>query len=358
MVDVPRAAYPFTTIKPNVGVSYATAKCICEELKVSCKPKNSKCENGLRLIPVTAIDVAGLVPDSHLGKGMGNQFLSDLTDADGLIHIVDLSGKTDEKGEPTESHDPLKDIEFLEKEIDYWIHGILEKNWSSIERKQKMGTELYKLVYEPVSGLKISEEKIKEIIKKGYDNLFDLAHKIRVENKPIILAGNKIDLLSSQENFERLKDKHNLYHVCAEAELALRKADREGLIKYVPGTSKFESLKQLPEQQENALNFIQENVLDKYGSTGVQNIINELIFNKLDYIPVYPVEDESKFADKNGNPLPDVYLLKKGSTALDLAFKVHTDIGNKFIGGIDARTRKKIGKDHVLKENDVIKILT
>jgi len=358
MIDVEISNRIFTTIKPNVGVSYARADCVERELKTKCNPRNSKCENGIRLIPITLIDVAGLVPDAHAGKGLGNQFLSDLIEAEGLIHVFDLSGTTDAGGNPTTGYDPENDILFLNKEMDYWIEGILKKNWDSIERKSRQGHPLYEVVYEQLAGLGINLEKTKEIVEAGYSDLLDLATKIRAANKPIILAGNKIDLKSSWENYNRLKSKYDIVPVCAEAELALRKADRMSLIHYVPGSSDFEFLKQLQPEQEKALNFIKENILKKYGSTGVQQVINKLIFEKLNYIPAYPVEDDHKYADGTGKILPDVYLMKNGSTALDLAFKVHTDIGKAFIGAIDAKSKKRIGKEYVLKPNDVVKILT
>lgn len=358
MVNVEISNRIFTTIKPNVGVSYARRGCVEKEFGFKCNPKNSKCENGIRLIPITLVDVAGLVPDAHLGKGLGNQFLSDLMEAEGLIHIFDLSGTTDAGGSPSSGYDPEKDIIFLEKEMDYWIEGILKKNWDNIDRKVKQGRPMYEVVYEQLSGLGVHQEKIREIVERGYSDLLDLATKIREVNKPIILAGNKIDLKSSWDNYNRLKAKYDITPVCAEAELALRKADRAGLIHYVPGSSDFEFLKSLPPEQEHALNFIRDNILKKYGGTGVQQVINKLIFEKLTYIPVYPVEDEHHYSDSNGKILPDVYLMRTGSTALDLAFKVHSDIGKAFIGAIDAKSRKKIGKEYILKSNDVIKILT
>lgn len=358
LIDVKISDRIFTTIKPNIGIGYVSIPCVCKELGVKCKPKNSKCEGGTRLIPVNMIDVAGLVPDAHLGRGLGNKFLNDLMEADGLIHIVDMSGKTDAQGNPTDEYNPENDIKFLEKEIDYWIEGILRKNWSNIERKVKAGKELWECVYEQISGLKISPDFVKETVKKGYSDLLDLASKIRKNNKPMILAGNKIDLPSSPKNYEAIKDKYEVIPTFAEGELALRRAAKKGLIKYVPGAASFEILKKLAPEQERALNFVKEKVLAVYGSTGVQTTINKLVFEKLNYFPVYPVEDENKFADKKGNVLPDVYLMKKGQTALDLAYKIHSDIGEKFIGAIDARTKKKIGKEYILKKNDIIKILT
>ncbi len=356
LADAAISPRPFTTIKPNIAMGYASYPCPHLELKIQCNAAYSKCEGGIRLIPITLTDVAGLVPGAHEGKGMGNQFLSDLIGASGLIHVVDLSGTTDSMGNPAKDHDPEKDIAFLQEEIDYWIAGILERNWKMIERKQKSGTELYELIFHQLSGLGITEDRVKTIVEKGYVDLLDLARKIRVENKPLILAGNKIDMESSRENFKRLGKKYDITPVSAVSELTLRKADKAGLIKYIPGYSEFEVLKKLSPEQENGLNYIQENVLKKFGSTGVQQAIDTLVFKKLEYIPVYPVEDENKFADSRGTVLPHVYLLKKGSTAFDLAGKVHADLAKGFIGAIDAKTKKKIAKDHQLQANDVIKV--
>jgi hypothetical protein len=238
------------------------------------------------------------------------------------------------------------------------MQSLLEDNWKSIERKTKQGKTLDEAIYEQLSGLGISHASVKEIVKKGYEDIADLTRKIRSESKPIVLAGNKMDLKSSQENFEKLKEKYGIIPMSAESEYALRQAHKAGLVHYVPGDKDFEALKTLNESQEKALHFIQENVLDAYGSTGVQNVINELVFRKLDYIPAYPVEDENKLTNAQGMVLPDVHLLKRGKTALDLAYKVPSQIGDKFIGAIDCKTKRKVGKDYVVQPNDVIKILT
>jgi len=351
------AEYPFTTIKPNTGTGYVSVPCVCQEFKVKCNPQNSACENGIRLIPIQMIDVAGLVPDAHLGKGLGNQFLNDLTEAEALIHTVDLSGKTNEKGEGCEKHNPEKDILFLENEIDMWLKNILEKNWKNIERKEKSGAKLHEIIYEQLSGFKLEKELIKKIIKSGYDNLLDLAKKIRTENKPVVLAGNKIDRGDAKENFEELKEKYDIVPTSSDAELVLRRADKAGLIKYTPGNKDFEILKEMKPEQKVALEKIKINVLDVYSSTGVQKVINKTVFEKLNLIEVYPVEDEKKLMNKQGQILPDVFLVKKGATALDLAEKVHTDIAKNFKGALDARTKQKLGKDYQLKKGDVVKIL-
>ncbi len=368
LVDAEIANFPFTTIKPNVGMGYVRVKCACSELGVSCNPKNSVCIEGNRFIPAKVIDVAGLVPGAHEGKGLGNQFLDDLRMADALIHIIDISGRTNEKGEPSTDHDPEKDILFLEEEIDLWFYGILKKNWGKISSKIKcQSKEIAKEITEQFTGLGIKEYMIKDALRQldlaektdwSDDDLRNFAKNLRENSKPITLAGNKIDA-DTRKNYERLKDKHAITPVCADAELALRQAHNAKIIHYLPGDGDFKILKEdLDERQKKALQFIKTSILEKYGSTGVQETINKAFRDMLEMIVVYPVENENKYMDSKGNVLPDARLLPGGSTAIDLAYKVHTDIGDRFIGAIDCRTKKKIGRDSVLKDGDVIKILT
>lgn len=373
LVDAEISNRIFTTIKPNIGIAYLRAECPCKLLgdatkSSRCNPRNSKCEDGVRLVPITVIDVAGLVPGAHEGRGLGNQFLNDLKDADILIHVVDISGTTDKDGNPTKGHDPLNDIKFLEEEIEFWMLDILKRNWKAISRKVGMGVlKLQDAIYQQLSGLNIKLEDVIKTVnamqmteKASDEELLIFVHEIRKMSKPIILAANKIDLPSSEENFGRIKKEYDAIPCCAEAELALRRAEKKGLIKYVPGSSSFEILKsinEIPEKQERALNFVRK-LLEKHENTGVQQAIDKAVRDVLGGVVVYPVEDENKYSDKKGNVLPDAYIMPRGSKALDLAYKVHTDIGKAFIGAIDCRTKKRIGKDYELKEGDVIKIIT
>jgi len=187
MIDVPISARPFTTIKPNVGISYVTESCPCKEFNLKCNPKNSQCINGIRLIPVKLWDIAGLIPGAHQGKGLGNQFLNDIIQADMLIHIVDASGTTDVEGNKTEDHDPSEDIKFLEEEIDLWFASIIKRNIEKIRDEKKAATAL--------SGLGIKEKHVKEAINKIGINPEELAKELRKLSKPILIAANKIDTL-------------------------------------------------------------------------------------------------------------------------------------------------------------------
>ncbi len=359
LIDVKITGVPFCTIEPNVGIGYVTVDCIEKEFGVKCNPRHGFCKNGKRFVPIKLIDVAGLVPGAHEGRGLGYKFLDDLRQASALIHIVDFSGLTDEEGKATVGHDPAKDIEFLEKEIDLWFAEIIKRAVSKIGRIiGKSQSDLVQLLAEQLSGLEISKESIQKVLETcSLADVNRFATELRKMSKPILIAANKIDLKEAQENFERLKGRYKyIVPTSAEAEIALKKAAEKGLIDYIPGDG-FEVKGELEEKQRAALEFIKKNVIEKYGSTGVQECLNKAVFDLLGFIPVYPVEDENKLSDKSGNILPDVFLMPKGSTALDLAFKVHTEIGEKFICGIDARTKKRLGKDYKLKKNDVIKIV-
>ncbi len=369
LADVEIASYPFTTIKPNRGTSFVRVECVEKEFNVKCNPREGYCIDGIRFVPVELLDVAGLVPGAYEGKGMGNQFLDDLSQANVLVHVIDISGSINEKGESVKplSYNPENDVLFLEKELDMWFFQIIKKGWVKFIRQVTMEhRELYKSVAKQLSGLGVNEQIADEVIKsfsktpETDEELLQLASLIRKKTKPIIIAANKIDVEGSFENFERLKDRFKDYIIIpcsAESELSLREASKKGLIKYVPGDSKFEIIGELNEKQKNALKFFEDNILKKYGNTGVQNVLDKAVFELLKYIAIFP-GGLSKLGDSQGRILPDCFLFPQDTTALEFAFKIHTDIGNKFVKAIDVKKRIPIGKEHKLKNRDVIEIKT
>jgi ribosome-binding ATPase YchF (GTP1/OBG family) len=369
------ANYPFTTIEANRGVMFVRKPCPCRDFKVTCTPHNSKCVDGIRYVPIEAIDVAGLVPDAFKGKGLGNKFLDDLRQAHALIHIVDASGSTDAEGNPVGlgSYDPLKDVTFLEREIVYWMKEIIKNGWEATARRCELeGTKMEYMLAEKLTGLGIKPEHIHDAVRScdlsmdkpshwTEDDLLHLSDRIRKTSKPMLIAYNKIDIApeSHVAKIEEIKKQgYVVVTTSAEAELALTNAAKKDLISYNPGESSFRLLEEgsLSDQQKKALHYIQSHVLEKYGSTGIQRCIEEAV-KMLRLIVVYPVEDDTHLTDKEGRVLPDAHFLPKGSTAKDLAYKVHTDLGDHFIRAVDARTHRVIGADHELNDGDVIRII-
>jgi len=375
LADVLIANYPFATIKPNEGVGFVRVDCVDKELGRQCNPRTGFCVKGMRYVPVQLIDVAGLVPGAHEGKGMGNQFLDDLRQADVLVHVIDVAGTTNEKGEPQApgSYDPAEDVKFLEVELDMWYLGILKKGWEKFARTViQEKREIHIALGKQLSGLKVTEDLVKETMEKiGLDkehpdqwsdgDLEKLAMALRKATKPMIIACNKIDIPVGQENFERLKKQFpdRIFVGCsAESELALREANKSGLIEYYPGSKDF-TLKdegRLNENQKRALEFIRTNVLHKFGGTGVQQVLDAAVFDLLKYIAIYP-GGINKLEDSEGRVLPDCFLMPPKTTALDFAFKLHTDFGKNFICAKDVKTKRTVGKEHPLKHRDVVEIV-
>ncbi|MBW2987010.1 redox-regulated ATPase YchF [Candidatus Woesearchaeota archaeon] len=375
LAEVDIANYPFTTIKPNHGTGYVKVECVCKDYNKKCNPRFGYSIDGKRFVPIDMLDVAGLVPGAHTGKGMGNKFLDDLRQAHVLVHVIDVSGSVNERGEPVDvlSYDPANDIKFLEVELDMWYNQILTKGWDRFARQVKQEkTEIHKALAKQLSGLGATEKMLLEGIKDlglnreepqkwNADDLMNLSTFLRRKTKPMIIACNKIDVPGAAEKFSKLVNDfpdHMLIACSAESELALREAAKHEMINYVPGTDKFEIISdKLSDKQKKALEFIQKNVLDKFGSTGVQEVLDKAVFDLLKYIAIFP-GGVGKLEDSDGNVLPDCFLMPPGTTALDFAFRLHTDFGKNFIKAIDVKKKLPVGKDHQLKHRDIVEIMS
>lgn len=356
-------------------MGYLRTQCVCREFNVKDNPVNSICIEGVRLIPVELIDTAGLVPDAWQGRGLGNQFLDEIRKADALIHIVDASGSTDLEGRILKPgmHDPLEDVKFLEREITMWMAQIIKRDWQrTVRTVESRRADLSSLLENRLSGLSIKRRQIVEALRRaelnadkptrwGEEDFYRFIDTLRRLAKPMLIAANKIDIPAAEENLERLKNSGYLVVPCsAEAELALRRAAEKSLIKYKPGDADFSVLKPtgITERQKRALEIVRERVLQRYGSTGVQEAINAAFFKLLNMIVVYTVEDSEKLTDHNGRVLPDARLVPEGTTARELAYSIHTELGESFIYAIDCRSKVRRGENYVLKDRDVISIVS
>ncbi|MHA1311164.1 MAG: redox-regulated ATPase YchF [Candidatus Helarchaeota archaeon] len=369
------ANYPFTTIEPNLGKAYVRKNCVCKELNIKDNPKNSLCIDGIRLIPIDLLDVAGLVPDAWKGRGLGNKFLDDLRRADALIHVIDASGSTDSEGKPVEpgSWDPLNDVIFLEKEITYWFNNIVNRDWQKFVRTLKAEKiSFVDKMCDRLSGLSIKRKHVVQALKEANlnpdklsewteDDIFSFSDALRKISKPMLILANKGDQNTAKKNIKRLQESTNYIVIpgCALGEYWLRKYAEKGQIKYIPGDPEFEILnpnsfsKQELEILNNLKAYMKEN-----GSTGVQKALDTAVFELLDMITVFPVHNPSNFTDKDNNVLPDVYLVKNGTNIKEFAGKIHTDLQQSFLHGINARTKQRLGEGYILHDRDIVKIVS
>jgi len=369
------AGFPFTTIKADRGIAYIRSACVCKEFDVKDDPVNSACVSGTRLIPVDVIDTPGLIPGAHQGKGLGNQFLDEVRRADALIVVADASGCTDITGQVCDpmTHDPIEDVTMFEEEFDLWLYALILKDWDKITRTAQSRKEpLERHLEEKLTGLGINRYQIKEAAMDAHldsyktsqwspEEIKKFVTQLRKTSKPLIVAANKSDRDGAEINVERLKEAgYRVVPTCAEAELALRRGTEAGLIEYTPGDTDFtiKDPEKLSEAQIKALQRIRERVFDKWGSTGLQETLNQSFFNLLNMIIVYPVEDSDKLTDHQGHVLPDCYLVPRGTTAKQFAGEIHSDLQEGFLFAIDARSKKRLGDSYILDDNDVIQIVS
>ena len=401
LAQVDIANYPFCTIDPNVGVAFVDARlpCPCKDLRGKlenegrlpgagdddpaqgsiCQPRTGSCVGFRRSVPVALVDVAGLVPGASEGRGRGNAFLADLANCDVLIQVVDAAGSTDVEGQfrgaasTTEAaiQSVTEEIEFLEHELDAWIGGLLKDGWNrGVRRVQAEGEKgLLSFVQERLSGLGATNTRVAmgmqtfnsvhQSDKQPWDwddaSLHLLGQCMRQRLFPIVYAANKMDI--APPGVLEAVPNRTMVACMADMELALRRAASAGLIDYRSGAAGFQvrSEASLSDAQTKALNHMNER-LKTASSTGLSKLLDTVLFDNLDHIVVYPVQDETHWVDGDGRVLPDALVVPSGIQAKPLAGLVHTDLEAGFIRGVDGRSRRVVGAEHELADGDVLKI--
>jgi hypothetical protein len=368
--------YPFTTKQPTIGNANAVTLCVHKELNLQDNPKNSRCIDGWRFIPVELVDLPGLIKGAWEGKGLGNKFLSVAAQSDALLHIVDVSGSIDAAGRIAEpgSGDPIADIGDIEEELVMWYLKLFEGNRDKISRAINSGIDIPSAIADVFRGIGVNEEHVKMALEEnklenhkfdelGVQESKDFSWSLRDISKPTLIVANKVDLPSATDNFKRVREEYNdmiIVPSSADAELTLRRAANRGLIRYFPGDERFEIKDQsiLTDKQKWALNFIRKDILDEYMRTGVQFAINVAVFKLLRMNAVYPVAEASRLSDKSGNVLPDVYLMKSGSTVEDLAKEIHSELAKGLLYAIDIRDGLRLPINYEIKDRDILSIIS
>lgn len=369
--------YPFTTKQPNVGNAHVISLCVHKEFGVQDNPKNSRCVDGWRFVPIELVDLPGLIKGAWEGKGLGNQFLSIAAQSDALLHVVDASGSIDASGKIAEpgTGDPVADIGDIEEELVMWYLKLFEANRDKISRAAGgSGTDVVPAITEVFRGINVKDEHVRKALEAnkltgtklddfGPQETKDFCWTLRDISKPTLIVANKVDLPSATENFNRLREEYKdviVIPASADAELTLRRAENRGVIRYIPGDERFEINEQtsLNDKQKWALNFIRKDILGEYMRTGVQFAINVAVFKLLKMNAVYPVANVQNYSDKHGNVLPDVYLMKSGSSVEDLAREIHSELAKGVIYAIDARDGLRLPVNYHLKDRDVLSIVS
>jgi len=262
----------------------------------------------------------------------------------------------------------------IEEELVMWFAKAVERNKKRILRQMKRANiPLDRALTDVLGGFKVRPEQVqlalrkttlefKEIEKWTWEDTKNLSKEVREISKPTIIIANKMDLPQAEKNLELMTEIFKGKFVipcCSEAELALRRAEQKGFIKYIPGEEAFRVLEEekLTKEQAWALNYVQERVLTKFVTTGIQYAINTCIFRLLKMNTIYPVEDAANLSDKKGNVLPDVFLMPDNDTVRDLAAQIHTQLLDTMIYAVDVRTGLRLPLDYVLKDRDIINIV-
>ncbi|GAD99818.1 GTP-binding protein [Paecilomyces variotii No. 5] len=377
--------FPFTTIDPQRAIGYLQIECACKRygLTDKCKPNYGGCHEGRRSVPIELLDVAGLVPGAHEGKGLGNKFLDDLRHADALIHVVDVSGTTDAEGKATRGYDPSNDIVWLRSEIVRWIQGNLMEKWGSIKRRHvAVKANAVETLQQQFSGYGSTSQTVQRCLDRlqikeplehwSNETVEKVVNAFTDEKFPTVFALNKIDHPDADKNISkisRMQDPKSIVLCSAISEVFLRRLAKQGYVKYVEGSEFVDTredliemgdpdgggLREMDEKLKTRVENLKDMVLYRFGSTGVVQCLSRAA-ELLGLVPVFPVRNIHTFASATGGAnavFRDCVLVKKNSTVGDVARKVMGDVPIAYVegaGGIRVSEDEivEVGKHDVL----------
>ncbi|KAK6602616.1 hypothetical protein H4I95_06553 [Botrytis cinerea] len=342
--------FPFTTIDPQRAIGYLQIDCACARynLQSRCKPNYGSCIDGRRSVPIELLDVAGLVPGAHEGKGLGNKFLDDLRHADALIHVVDVSGTTDAEGKATRGYDPSYDIVWLRSEIVAWIRGNLMQKWGSIKRRH---VAVKATAVETLQGQFSGYGSTSAVVARTLDKLALKEPLEHWSDETIDLVIDHADADKNISKIAKMQDPKSIVLCSAVSEVFLRRLAKQGFVKYTEGSEFVDTredliadgdetgggLKELDEKLKNRIENLKDMVLYRFGSTGVVQVLSRAA-ELLGLVPVFPVRNVGSLIAGNGGSgsekvFRDCVLVKKNTTVAECARKVMGDAPLAYVEG-------------------------
>lgn len=337
-------------------------------------------------MPIELLDVAGLVPGAHEGKGLGNKFLDDLRHADALVHVVDVSGTTDAEGKATRGYDPSYDIVWLRSEIVQWIRGNLMQKWGSIKRRHvAIKATAVETLQGQFSGYgstaavvarTLDKMGLKEPLEHWSDETIDKVVQAFTDEKfPTVIALNKIDHADADKNISKIakmQDPKSIVLCSAISEVFLRKLAKQGFIKYTEGSEFVDTredliadgdpegggLKEMDDKLKQRIENLKDMVLYRFGSTGVVQVLSRAA-ELLGLVPVFPVRNVGSFGSGQTSGSTAVFrdcvLVGKNTTVADAARKIMGDAPLAYVEGAGG---VRVAEDDIVAvgKNDVSRI--
>lgn len=317
------APYPFTTIEPHVGV-VAVPDPRLDALANLIHPE--------KVTPTTleVVDIAGLVKDAHKGEGLGNQFLGHIRNVDALALIARCFRNVDIPHVAPDL-DPREDLTVLELELALADLATIENRQSKVRSATKAGKKEF-------ADEMLLLDRVHQHLAAGHPartlalNDAELAylrplHLLTL--KPLIFVANvgESDMPTGGELATRVaavahRAQAESLIVCAQCEMELTEWSNGDAAQY---------------RQELGLS---ESPLDRVVRAA------------------YKLLDLVTFFTATGGKELRAWTLTRGSTALDAAGQVHTDMARGFIRAevIDCATLLKIGSLATAREKGLLRL--
>lgn len=332
------AAFPFTTIEPNVSTGFGAVFCPCSIPQLSSSSVPCDALYGHILIsgtphrrhPVVIKDVAGLVQGAYKGKGKGNQFLNDLCDANVLVHVVDGAAATDTEGSACLPGlgSTFDDITWVREEVHSWIYDNLRAKWGGIRKKPTKLRNMFTgyrsslLFVDGVlrhMGIMSEAELICRVPTWGPAELHLLVALYVYARFPIVLALNKTDMRAAatevRSKLEQRYPHETFVSMSAKVECHLLQLRRKGFVRYVSGDSFFEETNETSAMgplESKALTEVRQFFTSAKGvtTTGVQEVLAAAL-SRCPVVLVFPTMSLKL-------PLPSLkecFVFRSGTTA-------------------------------------------